>query len=102
MDPRDQTIPMTRRNQKETSLSVSDLFLWHSSMLNAPKSRTLETDPLLLSTMLAEYIDHSKHDPEKVVEVSPDGRYAKVKKKDRRRKGWRCLFFLQQLQKKNG
>lgn len=27
---------------------------------------------------LAEYIDHSKHDPEKVVEVSPNGRYAKV------------------------
>ncbi|KAF9939393.1 hypothetical protein BGZ65_010605 [Modicella reniformis] len=27
---------------------------------------------------LAEYIDHSKHDPEKVVEVSPNGRYAKL------------------------
>lgn len=27
---------------------------------------------------VAEYIDHSKHDPEKVVEVSPNGRYAKV------------------------
>ncbi|GJJ68889.1 WNK lysine deficient protein kinase [Entomortierella parvispora] len=26
----------------------------------------------------AEYIDHSKHDPEKVVEVSPNGRYAKL------------------------
>ncbi|GJJ77834.1 WNK lysine deficient protein kinase [Entomortierella parvispora] len=26
----------------------------------------------------SEYIDHSKHDPEKVVEVSPDGRYAKL------------------------
>ncbi|KAF9425925.1 hypothetical protein BGZ94_007098, partial [Podila epigama] len=25
-----------------------------------------------------EYIDHSKHDPEKVVEVSPNGRYAKL------------------------
>ncbi|KAG0244970.1 kinase-like domain-containing protein [Mortierella sp. GBAus27b] len=27
---------------------------------------------------LAEYIDHSKHDPEKVVEVSPNNRYAKL------------------------
>ncbi|KAF9905244.1 signal transducing kinase of the PAK [Linnemannia zychae] len=26
----------------------------------------------------SEYIDHSKHDPEKVVEVSPNGRYAKL------------------------
>ncbi|KAF9411984.1 hypothetical protein BGZ94_001183 [Podila epigama] len=26
----------------------------------------------------AEYVDHSKHDPEKVVEVSPNGRYAKL------------------------
>ncbi|KAF8963463.1 hypothetical protein BGZ46_000964 [Entomortierella lignicola] len=26
----------------------------------------------------AEYIDHSKHDPEKAVEVSPNGRYAKL------------------------
>ncbi|KAF9336822.1 hypothetical protein BGZ91_009802 [Linnemannia elongata] len=31
-----------------------------------------------LSDPLAEYIDHSKHDPEKVVEVSPNGRYAKL------------------------
>ncbi|KAG0359538.1 kinase-like domain-containing protein [Gamsiella multidivaricata] len=29
-------------------------------------------------TSFAEYIDHSKHDPEKVVEVSPNGRYAKL------------------------
>ncbi|KAI7828706.1 kinase-like domain-containing protein [Gamsiella multidivaricata] len=26
----------------------------------------------------SEYVDHSKHDPEKVVEVSPNGRYAKL------------------------
>jgi hypothetical protein len=35
-----------------------------------------------LSDPLAEYIDHSKHDPEKVVEVSPNGRYAKVNNTD--------------------
>lgn len=29
--------------------------------------------------LTAEYIDHSKHDPEKVVEVSSNNRYAKVR-----------------------
>jgi hypothetical protein len=55
---------------------------------------------------LAEYIDHSKHDPEKVVEVSPNGRYAKVRWlppctddsmsvniEDRRIKGKKVMWF---------
>lgn len=41
---------------------------------------TLLTFPLhAVLFSIAEYIDHSKHDPEKVVEVSPNGRYAKVR-----------------------
>lgn len=43
----------------------------------------------------AEYIDHSKHDPEKVVEVSPNGRYAKVTMGERQNEfsGTVFLFF---------
>lgn len=47
------------------------------SSRSGSESSAHEDDHTTFSS-LAEYIDHSKHDPEKVVEVSPNGRYAKL------------------------
>lgn len=83
----------------QSTLSPTQSTLSHSCPLSFIPSNPLHSYTMVsLSDPLAEYIDHSKHDPEKVVEVSPNGRYAKVNNTDNNpRRTQKKLSFSQLL-----